>query len=187
MELKEKIIKNREKFEKTCESNQIFTHSLLEFLGEDLFTAPASNMESMYNAFPGGLIDHILKVTKYAVILNESLPENLRVDKKSIIKVCFLHQIGKTFLFKFCESEWHRKNAGKMYDFNEDLISMRVGERSAYYTLTYGVSLTEEEYQSIINFDKSEDDKQSKWYGSTLSTLLKQSNELSIIECKKNK
>lgn len=187
MELKEKIIKNRDKFEKTYNSNEIFTESLLKFLGENLYTAPASNMESMYNAFPGGLIDHILKVTKYAVVLNDSLPENLRVDKKSIIKVCFLHQIGKTFLFKFCESEWHRKNTGKMYDFNEDLVSMKVGERSAYYALSYGVTLTEEEYQSIINFDKSEDDKQSKWYGSILSTLLRQANELSIIECKKNK
>jgi hypothetical protein len=74
-----------------------------------------------------------------------------------------------------------------MYDFNEDLVSMKVGERSAYYALSYGVTLTEEEYQSIINFDKSEDDKQSKWYGSILSTLLRQANELSIIECKKNK
>jgi hypothetical protein len=64
---------------------------------------------------------------------------------------------------------------------------MKVGERSAYYVLSHNVSLTEEEYQSIINFDKSEEDKQSKWYGSTLSTLLRQANELSIIECKKNK
>lgn len=184
MELKEKIIKNREKFEKTCNTNQIFTESLLNFLGEDLYTAPASNMESMYNAFPGGLVDFILKVTKYAVNLNELLPENKRIDKVSIIKVCFLHQIGKVHLYKFCESEWHRKNTGKIYDFNEDLVSMRIGERSALLSFKYGVELTDEEYQSIINFDKSEDDKQSKHYGSTLSKLLRLANELSIIECK---
>jgi len=62
---------------------------------------------------------------------------------------------------------------------------MKIGERSAYYALSNGVELSEEEYQSIINYDKSEEDKQSKWYGSTLSTLLRQANELSIIECKK--
>jgi hypothetical protein len=73
-----------------------------------------------------------------------------------------------------------------MYDFNEELISMKVGERSAYYCLKYGVELSEEEYQSIINFDKPDDDKQSKWYGSTLSTILRISNDLSIIECKQN-
>jgi hypothetical protein len=187
MELKDKILKNREKFEKTNKIHNILNDGLLKFLGEDLFTAPASNMESMYNAYPGGLIDHILKVTKYTLFLNDSLPENIRLKKESIIKVCFLHQIGKTKLFKFCESEWHRKNTGKVYDFNEELISMRVGERSAYYALSYGVELTEEEYQSIINFDKPDDDKQSKWYGSILSTILRQGNELSIIECKNNK
>jgi hypothetical protein len=72
-----------------------------------------------------------------------------------------------------------------MYDFNEDLVSMRVGERSAYYSLRYGVELSDEEYQSILNYDKTDDDKQSRWYGSTLSTILRLANELAIIECKK--
>lgn len=185
MGLKEKILKNKEKFNKTNETYNILSENLLEFLGEDLYSAPASNMESMYNAFPGGLIDYILTVTKYGINLNDILPESQRVDKKSIIKVCFLHQLGKVKLYKFCESEWHRKNQGKMYDFNEDLVSMRVGERSAYYSLRYGVELSDEEYQSILNYDKTDDDKQSKWYGSTLSTILRLANELAIIECKK--
>jgi hypothetical protein len=185
MDLKEKILKNKEKFNKTNETYNILPEKLLEFLGEDLYSAPASNMESMYNAFPGGLIDYILTVTKYGINLNDILPESQRVDKKSIIRVCFLHQLGKVKLYKFCESEWHRKNQGKMYDFNEDLVSMRVGERSAYYSLRYGVELSDEEYQSILNYDKTDDDKQSKWYGSTLSTILRLANELAIIECKK--
>lgn len=185
MDLKEKILKNKEKFNKTNETYNILSENLLEFLGEDLYSAPASNMESMYNAFPGGLIDYVLTVTKYGINLNDILPESQRVDKKSIIRVCFLHQLGKVKLYKFCESEWHRKNQGKMYDFNEDLVSMRVGERSAYYSLRYGVELSDEEYQSILNYDKTDDDKQSKWYGSTLSTILRLANELAIIECKK--
>lgn len=186
MSLKEKILKNKEKFNKTNETYNILPENLLEFLGEDLYSAPASNMESMYNSFPGGLIDYILSVTKYGINLNDILPESQRVDKKSLIKVCFLHQLGKVKLYKFCESEWHRKNQGKMYDFNEELVSMKVGERSAYYSLRYGVELSDEEYQSILNYDKTDDDKQSKWYGSTLSTLLRLANELAIIECKNN-
>ena len=186
MDLKEKIVKNKEKFNKTNEAYNILTKELLDYLGEDLYSSPASNMESMYNAFPGGLVDYILRVTKYGINLNDILPDNQKVDKSSIIKVCFLHQLGKVRLYKFCESEWHRKNQGKMYDFNEDLVSMRVSERSAYYTMKFGVDLTEEEYQSIVNYDKTDDDKQSKWYGSTLSTILRMANELAIIECKNN-
>ena len=106
----------------------------------------------------------------------------MRVESHSIVKVCFLHQIGKTFLYKWNESEWHRKNQGKIYEYNEELVSLKIGERSAFYALKNGVELNEEEYQSIVNYDKSEDDKQSKWYGCTLSTILKQANELAIIE-----
>ena len=57
-------------------------------------------MKSLHNAFPGGLIDHILKTTKYAIGINKLLPQSYEVDAQSIVKVCFLHQIGKTFLYK---------------------------------------------------------------------------------------
>jgi len=182
IELKHKILKNKETFLDKNDTYKIFTSELLEFLGEDLITAPASTLTSLHNAFPGGLVDHILKTTKYAIGINKTLPENLQVDKNSLIKVCFLHQIGKTFLYVWNESEWHRKNQGKIYEYNEELVSLKIGERSAYYSLKYGVELTDEEYQAIINYDKSDDDKQSKWYGCALSTILKQANELAIIE-----
>jgi len=185
--LKDKIEKNVKKFLETSFNYDILTEELKEFLGEDIMTAPASTMTSLHNAYPGGLIDHILKTTKYAIGINETLPDTLRVEKNSLIKVCFLHQIGKTFLYVFNESEWHRKNQGKIYEYNEELVSLKIGERSAFYaSLKYGVELTEEEYQAIINYDKSDDDKQSKWYGCTLSTILKQANELAIIEEKNN-
>ena len=186
VDLKEKILKNKDKFLNTAVTYKIFTPELLEFLGNEITTAPASTMKSLHGAFPGGLVEHILKTTKYAIGINETLPTDLKISKKSLIKTCFLHQIGKTYLYKWCESEWHRNNQGKMYEYNEDLISMKIGERSAYYALKYGVELSEEEFQSIINYDKSEEDKQSRWYCSTLSTILKQANELAIIEEKNN-
>jgi len=185
-EKKEKIEKNVKKFLDTSFKYDILTEELRDFLGEDIMTAPASTMTSLHNAYPGGLIDHILKTTKYAIGINETLPGPLGVEKNSLIKVCFLHQIGKTFLYIFNESEWHRKNQGKIYEYNKELVSLKIGERSAFYALKYGVELTDEEYQAIINYDKSDDDKQSKWYGCTLSTILKQANELAIIEEKNN-
>ena len=186
IELKNKVLKNKETFLEKNTLYGVLNKELIEFLGEDLMTAPASTMKSLHNAFPGGLVDHILKTTKYAIGINNLLPKNMTVDTHSIVKVCFLHQIGKTFLYKWCESEWHRNNQGKMYEFNEDMTSMKIGERSVYYAMKNGVSLTEEEYQAIVNYDKSDDDKQAKWYGSTLSTILKQANELAIIEEKNN-
>ena len=73
IELKHKILKNKEIFLEKNDNYKIFTSELLDFLGEDLMTAPASSMLSLHNAFPGGLIDHILKTTKYAIGLNNLL------------------------------------------------------------------------------------------------------------------
>lgn len=183
---KEKIIKNFKKFYSTGEKYNFLTEDLKEFLGQDLMTAPASTMKNLHNAFEGGLVAHVLLVTKYAISINEMLPEELKVDQASLIKVCCLHQIGKTRLYTPCLSEWHRENQGKMYEFNDELISMRVGERSAYYALSNGVKLTEEEFQAIVNFDKEDDDKMAKWHSTMLSTVLKQANELAIKEEKIN-
>ena len=116
IELKNQILRNKETFLEKNTLYGVLNKQLLEFLGEELMTAPASTMTSLHNAFPGGLIDHVLKTTKYAIGINKLLPKNQQVDTQSIIKVCFLHQIGKTFLYKWCESEWHRTNQGKMYD-----------------------------------------------------------------------
>lgn len=179
---KTRLEKNVKKFEEVNGKYEFFTKDLLDFLGQDYFLAPASPMRDMNNAFPGGLLDHTIKVAKYAVYLNNSLPESMREPLESVLKVSFLSEIGKTFLFKPCTSEWHIKNQGKYFEFNEDLVSMRVGERSAFYALSNGVKLTEEEYQSILNHDKSEEDKQVRWYTSKLGQLLKQATDLAILE-----
>lgn len=181
----EQITKNAAKFFKTAQEYGFMNDDLMNFLGQDFIKAPASTMKDLHNAFEGGLIDHLLRVTKYAVSLNDTiLSENLKLDKKSIVKVGLLHQIGKAHLYTPCTSEWHVKNQGKMYDF-ADVVSMRVGERSAFYVLTYGIKLTEEEYQAIVNYDKDESDKQAKYHTNTLGEILKISNQLAIIEEKK--
>jgi hypothetical protein len=125
----------------------------------------------------------LLKVASYAVKINNTLPEDEKVDQTSLIKVCLLHGIGKAKLYKPCTSEWHRKNQGKMYEFNEDLVSMRIGERSVYYILSYGIKITEEEFSAILFFDKV-DDKMSDYHNSMLGDLLKMGNILAIKHAK---
>lgn len=177
----EKIKNNAKKFFETGTKYGFMTDSLMNFLGPEFIGAPASTSEKLHNAFEGGLIDHSLRVTKYAVSLNELLPESMRVDKVSLVKVCCLHQIGKAKLFKYNDSTWHRER-GMMYEFNDDLIALSVGERSVMYTLKNGVDLTEEEYQAILNYTKDDSDKQAKFHASTLSKLLKQAIEMAIME-----
>lgn len=175
----EKIVSNTKKYFETANKYGFMNDELMSFLGESFIKAPASTMDSLHNAFEGGLIDHLLRVAFYAVRFNNALPEDKQVGQASLLKVCLLHQIGKANLYVPCESEWHRKNQGKMYDFNNDLVSMRVSERSLYYAMSHGIKFTEEEYSAIMMFDKT-DDQMAQYHNSTLGELLKISNIFAI-------
>lgn len=168
----EQILKNTKKYFQTAQEHGIMNDKLINFLGEEFIKAPATTMKDQYNAFEGGLIDHLLNVTRYAVIFNNALPESERVDQKSLIRVCLLHQIGKAHLYTPCLSQWHIEKQGKLYEYKNDQVAMRVAERSLYYALSHGIELTDEEYAAILMSDKI-DDKMAEFHNTMLGDLLK--------------
>jgi hypothetical protein len=178
-ETKELLEKNRTRFNEMNAKYKLFSPELLAFLGDGLFTAPASTTEELHNCFPGGLLDHLIRVGTYAVRINNALPKPYPVEQ--VIKVSFLSEIGKVGLYEFNTVDWQIKK-GQLYTFNENLTSLRVGERSAYYALTMNTPLTPEEYQALINYEKSSEDRAAKWHTSTLGVILRQAIELAIIE-----
>ena len=184
----EQIKKNKQKFDETNQKYNIFTKELQEFLGEDFYLSPASASLDMYCCYPGGLLHHLIKVCKFSVNLNNMLPANIKSDDATIIRVVFLSQIGKTFLFKFNSNEWYAKNKGKVYEYRSDeMVSMTIGERSAYYATKYGVKLTEEEYQAIINTDKDGTERSVRWLSKPLSHIIKLGFEMALMEEKYGK
>jgi len=181
---REKIVANTKKYIDTAKKHGFLTPELETLLGVDIIKAPATTKLDSYNAFEGGLVDHILRVMEKAYYINKyCVCEKDKVNIDSLIKVVYLHQIGKIKLFIPNESKWHRDNLGQMYGFNNDLVSMRVGERSAYYALSCGIKFTEEEFGAVVNYDKL-DDKQSEHYNSTLGDVLKIAGKLAVMEAK---
>jgi len=178
----EKITKNAAKYFKTGETYGFMSNELIEFLGVDIVKAPASTHKDMCNAFEGGLIEHLLTVAKYAMNINDTLPETMRLSKDSLLKVCLLHQIGKCRMYVPCTSQWHKDNQGKMYDYSSDNLPIKIGEMSVAYALSHGVKLSDDELVAIMNFDKSEDDLQVKFHNSLLGDLLKMANTLASKE-----
>jgi len=177
---------NKAKFIETNQKYNIMTKELEEFLGDDFYTSPASTTLTMVGCYPGGLLHHTIKACKYAIKINEILPEAIRQPAPSIVKAVFLSQIGKVFMFCPATEEWKLKQ-GKMYDFCDDVVRLRVGERSAYYATKYGVKLTEEEYQAILNLDKDDEDKMAKYFSSSLTSIIKWGFEMAIMEEKNGK
>lgn len=181
-----KLESNKAKFIETNEKYNIMTKELVDFLGDDLFTSPSSTSLSMTGCYPGGLLHITIKACKYSIKVNEILPEKLKQPIESIVKAIFLSQIGKVFMFCLTENEFQKKR-GQMYDFCEGMIRLRVGERSVYYATKHGVSLTEEEYQAILNLDKDDDDKMAKYFSSPLTSVIKWGFEMAIMEEKNGK
>jgi hypothetical protein len=179
---KEKVIANTKKYLETAEKHGAMTEELQTFLGEDFIKAPASSFLHLHNCFEGGLIDHLLRVTKHMYLINKNnLPANLKVSETSLFKVGLLHGIGKAKLYLPETSDWWITNKGRMYTFNNDLASMDVGERSVYYAVSNGVQLTEDEAAAILNYDKIDDDK-AEWHNTTLGDLLKLAVRIAILE-----
>lgn len=177
---------NKAKFLETNEKYNIMTKDLLDFLGDDFYTAPASTSLTMVGCYPGGLLNYIITACKYAIKINQILPESIRQPQPSIVKTTFLCQIGKVFMFCLSTDDKVIKQ-GKIYEFCDESVRLRVGERSIYYATKYGVALTEEEFQAILNLDKDNDDKMAKYFSSSLASIIKWGFELAILEEKNGK
>ncbi len=179
---------NKKNFLSAIVGYKVCNPELINSLAElGLFEAPASGMLSMHNAFTGGLIDHLLKVASYSVKLNDMLPEKLKQTKESLIRVSLLHSIGKVGLYIPNKSDWHVKNLGQIYEFNNEITSMTVGERSVYYLMLYNncEPLTDFELQAILNHEKTSNNKSSEWFTEPLGEILRIAIKLAILDEKR--
>jgi hypothetical protein len=189
---KELVAENKDVFTRLLSRYGLNDPILVDFLtnNSDFFIAPASTHESHYNSYPGGLVEHILNVGKYSAkildVFNElSSNKEILPSKESVIKVSLLHDLGKANLFLQNPSAWHVKNLGANYVYNESLVSMSVGERSVYYlTKNSDIDLSEDEYQAIINHDKPPSDKQSEFFSTPLTNILKIGIKSAILNSK---
>jgi hypothetical protein len=174
---KEQILKNKEIFLDVNKTYDILTQELLEFLGENLFLSPATTNLSMFGCYPGGLMNHMINSCRYSVKMNDLLPQDKRIDKKDIVRCSFILHIGKTFLYVDNKNDWAKKTLGKIYDFNPELMIMKGNHRSVYYANSYGVKLSEIEYNAIITQDNENNENNDD----ILAFLLKKGVEMSIL------
>lgn len=180
----EKINENYVLFLKKLEGVGVDYANIVKYVGENnLKNATFAINSDMGMAYDGSLINIILrKVTKYAVLINQMLPENVKVNEESLVKVCLLHQISKAIMFEENDSTWEKTNRGLLYKYSELEGSLRCGERSAYICLSNGVQFTPEEYEAMRIMDKDSEDTYAKFYSSPIATIVKQANELAAMD-----
>jgi len=177
---------NKSKFQETNQKYGIFTKELEDFMGDEFYLSPLSTNLTMAGSYPGGLLHISIKSCKYSIKINEILPIELKQSIDDIVRVTFLSQIGKVYTVKLNTNEYQVKS-GKMYEFVDDIVRLRMGERSIFYATKYGVKLSEKEFQAILNFDKDNEDKMAKYFSEPLTYILKMGFDLAIMEEKNGK
>ena len=177
------ILKNYDDFKKRLETyvGVEETNNLINSLGGDdvVMDASYANLTDSGLAYKGSLIESMLNITKYAVKINQLLPENKQANLNSIVKVGLLHHIAKVLLYEANDNNWEITNRGMVYKYNSELEgALRVGERSTLLSSNAGIKFSELEYEAMRIMDKTNDDNYAKYYSSSLSIVIKQANEI---------
>lgn len=161
-------------------------------LGDERVTmAPASSFNYFHNAFPGGYIDHVLRVTEYSnTVYKMWQSTGLKCDNFTIQELLFAamhHDLGKLGLpgigneyYLYNDSDWHRKNQGKEFKKNENLPAGTIQDSSIFLLQYYGIKISHNEFLGIKTHDGMYDES-NKPYLAGFSLEQKLRNNLPII------
>jgi len=154
-------------------------NKLIESLGgeEKIDDASFATNADTGLAFQGSLLDTVLKLANYATKINDLLPDNNKVEPRSIYKVCLLSHLSKVIMFKPNENQWAVEKQGKLFEFEDLPGALRFGERSILLAMNAGVQFTPEEFEAMRITEKTDDDY-AKYFSSMLAVIVKQANEL---------
>lgn len=129
---------------------------MCEYFGERLALAPASSRLEHHNAFPGGLVDHSIRVLVNARAIAKALGTPLSTE--SLVLCALFHDLGKVGnededYYIPQDSDWHREKLGEMYKTNKTLQYMTIPHRGLYLLQHFDIKLTQDEYIGIMIHD----------------------------------
>ena len=133
---------------------------LLEFYNkyeERFCLMPASHKKEYHNCFPGGYIDHVLRVVNAAIDIDmvwKKYGVKETYTTEELVFAALNHDVGKFGDFENeavipNPSEWHVKNRGEIYAFNPALAYMTVPDRGLWLLTQFGIEYSQNEMLAI--------------------------------------
>ena len=133
---------------------------LLEFYQkyEERFSLmPASHKSGYHNSFPGGYIDHVLRVIDASLELDKVWRKFDCKDNYTTEELVFSainHDLGKFGDFDHeavveQTDEWRKTKLGEMYQFNTKLTYMSVPDRGLWLLSQSGIEVSKNEWLAI--------------------------------------
>lgn len=158
---------------------------LYDELAEHMMLAPASSLKHFHLAFTGGYCIHIKNVVDASILVSKAFKHmggTINFSKEELVFTALNHDLGKVGDGKVpyyipCESDWHRKNQGKMFEVNPEITNMSVTDRSLYLLQQGGVDVTETEWIGIKCSDGMYDSS-NEYYLRQFSKEKQQKNNL---------
>ena len=127
---------------------------------------PASHKVQYHNCFPGGYVDHVLRVINAALKLDNVWREMGMVDTYTTEELVFSalnHDLGKFGTEEQASyieqtDQWRRDKLNEVYTFNDRLEYMTVPDRGLHLLYTLGITPTKNEMLAIKLHDGLYDD-----------------------------
>ncbi|MFZ9376911.1 MAG: hypothetical protein ACO25K_07280 [Candidatus Fonsibacter ubiquis] len=119
---------------------------------------PAAHKKEYHNAFPGGYVDHVLRVVDCALKLNDVWVE-MGVDtstytKEELVFSALNHDLGKlgdseheSYIPQ--TDQWLKDKLGEDYKFNDRLEYMSVPDRGLHLLMSHGIQFSKNEMLAI--------------------------------------
>lgn len=129
-----------------------------EQYSERIMMMPASHKKEYHNAFPGGYVEHVLRVIDSALKLN-NVWEEMGVDTSTytieeLVFSALNHDLGKlgdenndSYISQ--DDQWRREKLGEDYKFNDRLEYMSVPDRGIHLLMTHGIMMSRNEWLAI--------------------------------------
>lgn len=162
-----------------CGVSEESCNKLREKYGDILYIASYSTKSDSGLAYEGSMIETALKkLAVFAVKINELYPEQIRVNKESLVKVCLLQHISKAQRLTKSNDTWRIEKLGELYNYTSGMPAIGTGLHSLIMAVECGIVFTPFEAEAMTIIDRQEDDPQAKYHSSMLTSIVKQANEM---------
>lgn len=139
---------------------------------ERIMLMPASGNENYHNCYVGGYVDHVIRVIDAALDIAKvwkSFGAQESFTTEELVFAALNHDLGKigteeAEMYILNDSEWHRKNQGKIYKMNPANAFMTVPDRSLRLLSERGISVSENEWFGIKLHDGMYDESNKHYY-----------------------
>jgi hypothetical protein len=185
----EQLIQNYEKYKslllQTGDHRSAQIEALIDHFGNRFVLCPASSKKQLHAAYPGGLIDHSLRVLKNATRMIKVAPDVYGdLSDESVVFATLFHDLGKlgdleNERYFVQDNDYYRKK-GNVYELNQEL-SMTVPHASLFLLQHFGVHMSYDEFEAILLNDGTvtPDGQEYSMREKSLTLLVHQADRLS--------